>query len=316
MNRAVTRWAYNNLLIGNIERLARGLRHAPSMRPERFGITIDRDIAYGSLPEHKLDIYRTTALSTPAPVVVYIHGGGFRFFDKETHWAMASRFAREGYLVFNLDYRLAPHHTYPAPVEDVAEALRWVVRHAPAMGGDLDRLVLAGESAGANLATGLAISCAWRREESWAQKVWELNVQPRVLAPACGYLQVSQPGRHADSHPIPPWMASRIHAVSDNYLPTHAQPTAAHAYANPLAILEAASAPERRFPATFAIGGGDDPVRTDTERLGDALGKLSVPHQIEMYEGGGHTFHALMFTDLARRAWDDKLAFVARHLAS
>ena len=312
--RAAKSWAYEHLLIGNLERMARSLRHAPQLRPERHGVQITRNRRYGPLPEQRLDIYQLPDRARPSPVVIYIHGGGFRFFDKDTHWAIAARFAREGYLVFNVDYRVGPTHRYPAPVQDVGLAMQWVVRHAPAMGGDVNRLVLAGESAGANLATGLAISCSWRRSELWAQTVWELNVQPKVLAPACGYLQVSEPGRHAETKQIPSWMAARIHAVSDGYLPAHTPAQPAHDYANPLALLETLGAPQRRFPATFAICGGDDPVRGDTERLGCALERLRVPHQVEVYDGGGHTFHALMFTPLARRAWTDRLTFVARNL--
>lgn len=312
--KTVNRWAYNHLLIGNIERLARGLRHTPQLNPKRHGVVIKRDLAYGDLPQQRLDIYERSGRRRPSPVVLYIHGGGFRFFDKGTHWAMGTRFAREGYLVFNIDYRLAPTHQFPAAVEDVATALRWIVRHAPAMGGDLSQLILAGESAGANLATGLAISSAWRRPEPWAQMVWELNVQPKVLAPACGYLEVSNPGRHAQLHGLPGWIDTRIQAVSDLYLPTHASPEPEHDYANPLLFLERGIPPKRRFPATFAIGGGNDPVRTDTVRLGQALEALGVPHQVEMYAGGGHAFHAFIFRELAKRAWTDKLAFIERHL--
>ncbi len=314
--RAVTNWAYAKVFLSNVERVARSLRHAPPIRPERRGLQVTHNVRYGPGPMHHLDVYRPRQANSTArlPVLVYVHGGGFRFFDKDTHWAIAARFSRHGYLVFNVDYRLAPKEPYPAAVEDVAEALRWIARHAPAMGGDLGRLALAGESAGANLVTGLAISSAWRRPEPWAQKVWELNLRPRVLLPACGYLGVSYPERHAATVHVPEWMQGRIHTVSDLYLPGHTPPRPEHAYANPILMLEAADAPERPFPATFALSGDKDPVRTDTDRLGAALARLEVPHQTERYEGGVHTFHALMRTALAQRAWADQLAFLDRHI--
>ena len=89
----------------------------PDARPERHGVQIVRDVPY--LPsdrrEHRLDVYRPARANGPLPVVVYIHGGGFRILSKDTHWIMALAFARRGFLVFNLSYRLAPRHRFPAP---------------------------------------------------------------------------------------------------------------------------------------------------------------------------------------------------------
>ena len=81
-------------------------------------------------PEHLLDIYRSTVHPPPWPVVLYVHGGGFRILSKDTHWLMGLIFARRGYLVFNINYRLAPRHTFPAALQDAAAAYAWVVRHA------------------------------------------------------------------------------------------------------------------------------------------------------------------------------------------
>ena len=68
--------------------------------------------------------------------------------------------ARRGMLVFNINYRLSPRHPFPAALTDCSAALEYVVREAPRLGGDLSRLVLAGESAGANLVTALTLmSC-------------------------------------------------------------------------------------------------------------------------------------------------------------
>jgi alpha/beta hydrolase fold len=55
----------------------------------------------------------------PWPIVFYVHGGAFRILSKDTHWVMALSFARRGFVVFNVSYRLAPKHRFPAPLEDV-----------------------------------------------------------------------------------------------------------------------------------------------------------------------------------------------------
>ena len=122
-----------------------------------------RDLAYAEESrrrEHRLDVYRPKQADGPLPVVMYIHGGGFRILSKDTHWMMGLAFARRGYLVFNVGYRLAPTHPFPAAIEDSCRAFEWVVAHAARFGGDLERLVIAGESSGATPTTTRAGACA------------------------------------------------------------------------------------------------------------------------------------------------------------
>ena len=84
---------------GFFEALA-ATRALPMARPERHGIEVLRDLPYlgDSHVRHRLDIYRPIQRSTPCPVVLYIHGGGFRTLSKETHWLFGLAWARRGYL--------------------------------------------------------------------------------------------------------------------------------------------------------------------------------------------------------------------------
>jgi acetyl esterase len=300
------------LLMHNAERIARLLRHAPSLRPESLGVAVETGGRYGPLPEHRFDVYRPVNAGAALPLAIYIHGGGFQFFDRRTHWAMATEIARRGYVVVTIDYRLAPRHRFPAAVQDAALAYRYVADHAEALGADPTRLLLAGESAGANLVLGLAIARCWRHDAPHARDVWDAPMHPTVLLPACGYLQVSDPGRHGRHQRLSRVIDARVHAVSRSYLPAHTPALPSHAFANPLAMVEAAAAPERRFPATYALVGSVDPVVTDTLRLGAALARLDVDHEVAVYPGHGHTFHALTFTEPGRRAWAEQMAFAAR----
>jgi len=100
----------------------------------------------------------------PAPhrMMVYAHGGGFVRGDLETHDPLCRELcATASCLVVSVDYRLAPEHRFPAALEDCLFVTRWAYAHAAALGGDARSLVVAGDSAGGNLA---AMVCLRARE--------------------------------------------------------------------------------------------------------------------------------------------------------
>jgi acetyl esterase len=107
-----------------------------------------------------LRIYQPDA-EGPLPLLLYVHGGGFVIGDLETHDKVCRTLSHDvAAVVVAVDYRLAPEHPFPAAVDDVACALRWVAAHARELGADPSRLALAGDSAGAQLATVAALRAA------------------------------------------------------------------------------------------------------------------------------------------------------------
>jgi acetyl esterase len=290
----------------------------PRARPERHGVEVLRDIAYqpGGLPEHRLDVYRRAEPGGPRPAVLYVHGGGFRVLSKDTHWIMGLAFARRGYTVFNAGYRLAPRHPFPAAVTDVCAALAWVAKNAASYGADPTRLILAGESAGANLVTSLALCASYARAEPWARAVWDSGATPRAVIAACGMLQVSDPGRIRRRWPhINAWVDDRIHEVTDSYLGgVVGHEPGALDLADPLLVLERGEAPSRAIPPFFAPCGTRDPLLDDTRRLRAALGRLGVDCEAPLYQGEVHAFHALIWRANARRCWEQTFAFLDRHV--
>ncbi len=119
---------------------------------------IERDVAYlpGAGPDQVLDVLVPRG-EGPWPVVMMVHGGGFILGDKRQLERTCRRFAEAGFLVFNVNYRLAPEHPAPAQIEDCAAALRWVRESAAGYGGDPERVCVGGGSAGGYLAAALGL---------------------------------------------------------------------------------------------------------------------------------------------------------------
>jgi acetyl esterase len=294
----------------------------PASNPKRHGIEVEHDLIYGPHGDwNTLDIYRPVHRPKPWPVVFYVHGGAFHLLSKDTHWLMGLVFARFGYLVVNISYRLAPKHPYPAAIQDTCTAYRWLASHIDELGGDRERVAVAGESAGGNLVTALTLAACQRRSESWAREVYDTGLVPKATLPFCAMLEVSNPERFANRRPLPFWVDGMIRDASATYL--HGLPRTPGpktALADPLRVLEAAAGLphephfERPLPAFFVPVGTRDPLLDDTRRLEKALGKLNVPVEARYYPGGIHAFHALIWNPAARRCWRDALAFLDRHM--
>lgn len=102
-------------------------------------------------------IMRSEKLRSPAPALVYFHGGAFIMKPTPQHFENALTYAREAdCLVVFVEYRLAPKYTFPAGFNDCYAALRWAMSNAEKLGIDKDRFVVGGDSAGGGLAAGVA----------------------------------------------------------------------------------------------------------------------------------------------------------------
>jgi acetyl esterase/lipase len=138
------------------------------------------DTTAGAVP---VRIYRPHGIDhTPHPGVVFCHGGGFVLCDIDSHdgfcRAMAARTAS---VVISVGYRLAPEHPAPAAAEDAYGALDWVIRNAAGLSLDPQRIAVAGDSAGGNLAAVAALLC---RDRGTALPAAQILLYP-VIDPDC-----------------------------------------------------------------------------------------------------------------------------------
>jgi acetyl esterase len=123
-------------------------------------------------------VYRPEGVDSPAPTVVFFHGGGFVIGDLETHDNQCRWICREtASVVLSIDYRLAPESPFPGPVEDCLAATRWAAEHVAELGGDAGRIAVGGDSAGANLA---AVVSQVARDEGGPSIAAQLLVYPAV----------------------------------------------------------------------------------------------------------------------------------------
>lgn len=109
-------------------------------------------------PDISLIICRPTSVPGPRPVVYHTHGGGMVLGNSRMGMDLTMEWAEElGLVVVSVEYRLAPEHPHPAPVEDCYAGLLWTAENAKDIGADPDRIILAGGSAGGGLAAALAL---------------------------------------------------------------------------------------------------------------------------------------------------------------
>jgi acetyl esterase/lipase len=154
--------------------------------------TVVRDVDYVPQTEYpggkdRLDVYIPQGAKN-APVIFSIHGGLLMAGDRREDAFVGQRFAAAGYVTAVISYRLSPQASHPAHIEDTAAAFAWVKRNIRQHGGDPDRILVTGHSAGAYLAMLLAADPRWLAAHTLSSR------DIKGVAPVSGFYWVDRPG--------------------------------------------------------------------------------------------------------------------------
>jgi acetyl esterase len=236
----------------------------------------------------------------PHPVLVYLHGGGWVCGSPATHRKLGHRFAEAGYLVFNVDYRLAPEHPFPTPFEDCLAAVRWAHREASRFDGDATRLAIGGDSAGGNLsaavAGALAGDPACPKAALLIYGVFDFGMFGDVALVPDGDAQAAQVGRDM----VEMMVGAYLGRTRDDALLRDPRVSPLHAAA--------------RLPPSHVVVGGADPLVAQTQALVKALAAAGVEHEHFVDSGMPHGYAQMEFLSGARPAIDRMVEFLGRNV--
>ncbi len=250
--------------------------------PVKYEVT--PNVVYGTANgrELRLDLYRPRDASSPTPVVMFIHGGGWVAGSKEQAVLWLLPYLEMGWAAVNVEYRLAEVSLAPAAVEDCRCALHWVGRNAKKHGFDLAKVVVTGGSAGGHLAlttgmlpasAGFDNPCAAEDDPTWSG-VWP-DQAPKVAAVVNWYgitdVAAMLHGRETRSYAVS-WLGS---------LPNREQLAK---QLSPVTYVRG------DLPPILTIHGDADPIvpYAQAVRLHEALTKAGVRNQLLTIPGGKH----------------------------
>jgi acetyl esterase len=278
------------------------------------GVASIVDEQYAPEREARLDVYfpSTTAARMQRPVVVWVHGGAWISGDKQRVAPYFAQLAAAGFTVVAVDYSLAPQARYPIAIRQINDALAYVRDNAERFHADCERLVLAGDSAGAQMASQIATAAT---NPTYAA---ELGIVPSVraenlrgVALFCGAYDANAVARHP--RPVPN-AALRVFTNSVLRAYTGSRDRDSDVLREMSTIDHVTGA----FPPTFISGGNGDPLtEVHSEPFAARLEALGVEvsphffapdHEPEL----GHQYQFDIDTDDGRAALDALALFIER----
>ncbi len=244
----------------------------PKSRVIPKGISQHRDIVFKVINDDsvKLDIFFKKDISKPRPLIVLVHGGGWKMGKKENFYPYAGAFAKDGYITATVNYRLAPHAHFPSQIEDVKCSINWLIKHATEYNIDADKIILVGSSAGAHL----ALLAAYSNDDTFRSGCDTQNIRTRIK----GVIDIYGPTDMAREPKIR--KSSVVNLIGASY---EDKPKAYKA-ASPMNYIS------ENCPPTMILHGTIDgvvPVR-HSDLLNSELSRFGVPTDYHRLKGWGH----------------------------
>jgi acetyl esterase len=271
--------------------------------PEPVAKVIDRTVP-GPAGDIAIRIYwptRPFGSTSPLSIIVFTHGGGFVFCNLDSHDDLCRAMTNGvGAIVVSVDYRLAPESPWPAAVDDVYAVADWVAGQAGELGADPARMVLAGDSAGGNLAT---VTALLARDRGGPEIAGQLLVYPAIATDfgTESYRRFGEGYYNTTSAMAWYW---------DQYVPNLADRD--HPTASPLQADLTGLAP------AVVITAGFDPLCSEGEMYAKALADASVTTIRRNYAGAIHGFMTMPSLGICRQAreqaWADVSTLLSRSL--
>ena len=234
----------------------------------------------------------------PFPTLAYFHGGGWVVGDLDTHDRTCRTLTNAaGCLVVSVDYRLAPEHPFPAAVEDAYAATEWLGGNADEFGGDPGRLVVAGDSAGGNLAAVVALMARDRDgpdlgHQALVYPVVDDEVYESSRQNAEGYGLDASVGQWFDEC----YVTSEVHRGNPYLYPMK-------------------SRDHSELPPATVVTAEFDPLRDEGAAYAERLEAAGVPVTHENYEGMIHGFFSMLQEPFDLDSAHDAMDLIAGGLA-
>ena len=276
-------------------------RNGTDGAPEPVHEVTDRTVP-GPAGEVPVRVYRPAAAGR-LPILVYVHGGGWVIGDLDSDEVVPRALAnRAECVVVSVDYRRAPEHPFPASHDDVLAVTRWVSDHGDELDADPTRVVIAGESAGATMATATCLSLAREGHRVPAAQLLVYPITDMVGQDYRSYREVDG---------TPPLTVDDVRWFVDQETTDRAETHDAR-----LSPLLASGEELAGMPPTLLFTASEDPLRDQGEDYAHALMDAGVHVTLSRFPGMMHGFLGCTATlDGARLAMLQSVAFVAAAFA-
>ena len=275
---------------------------ARSDKKRDAGLAIPEDVTYltgikyAGGPENDLHIAYPKGTSFPLPTIVCFHGGGYVYGNADVYKYYCASLAERGFSVINFNYRLAPKHVFPTPLEDMNAVMEWAIRNKNEFFIDTDNIFIVGDSAGAQLASQYAAICTSPEYADIMGIHPPQGFKLRALGLNCGMYDTSMA------------LGEKNPAISAYFTKKPEK------FGRMLRVFDYICAD---YPPAFLISSPGDFLLSHCEPMARLINERGGTAEYRIYgdERTGHVFHVDMRDPYSNAANDDETEFFKKHLS-